>query len=121
MRNGFTLMEVVVALIVLELGLLGVVGLALHAQRILADASLWSRAVAATEEIADSLAVSGARTGGTRSFPGGSISWIPGATVGGGGGGEPLRRISIRAAEIDGDQIFMVRGIVPSGDPSAGP
>lgn len=121
MRAGFTLAEVLMALIILELGLLGVVGLALHAHRLMNDASLWSRAAAVSEEVADSLAVSGARSGGSRSFPGGSVVWSLGAAVAGGGGRETLRRISIRASGMDGEEIFVVRGVVPRGGPSAGP
>ncbi|MFP3948619.1 MAG: hypothetical protein ACLFWG_07800 [Longimicrobiales bacterium] len=121
MRYGFTLTEVVAALFVFELGLLGVAALALQAHGLLADASLRSRAVAAAQEVADSLSVSGAGGEGGRAFAGGSVSWTVGGASGGGRGRRALREVSIRATEPGGDRIFSVRVVVPEAGPSGAP
>ena len=63
-RNGFSLVEVVVALMILQVGLLGVVGLFTLASRRLLHALLVERAVAEVAAVADSLSASGARNGG---------------------------------------------------------
>lgn len=74
-RRGFTLIEVLVALVILEVGILGVVGTLVLASRTLARASLLERSVGQVESVLDSLADS--RTSGAGEFaaPGGVLSW----------------------------------------------
>ena len=77
-------MEVLVALAVLEVGLLGAVGLTVAASRVLSRAEAVSYAAAAVQEEVDSLlAVWAERPGGParsgeRSVPGGVVRWTAG-------------------------------------------
>ncbi len=75
MSRGFTLIEVVVALVLLEIGVLGVVGTLLLAARTLTEAELTTRAAAATAMAADSLEAHGFMGPGVDSFPGGVVRW----------------------------------------------
>lgn len=78
-RHGFTLVEVLVALVVLEVGLLGVVGSLTLAARLMTRAELIERGVAEVERAYDSLSTSGARAGtATRIVDGGTLSWVVG-------------------------------------------
>ena len=74
-RRGFTLIEVMVALVILEVGLLGVVGTLVLASKTIATASLLERAVGQVEAVLDSLSQAGGVGGGNRVAPGGSVSW----------------------------------------------
>lgn len=78
-RGGFTLVEVLIALLLLEVGVLGAVGILVLAGRTLTEAERTERAVAALEGVADSLrAVAGPPAPGRRTLPGGSrLEWIP--------------------------------------------
>jgi prepilin-type N-terminal cleavage/methylation domain-containing protein len=75
-RRGFTLVEVLVALVVLEVGLLGVVGTLLLAATTMARARLLEAGVAAMERAYDSLQLApGAGSGGGATEAGG-IRWL---------------------------------------------
>lgn len=75
-RGGFTLVEVLVALVVLQVGLLGVVATLLVASRTLARAERLEWAVAEAQRAADSLTASGATGGAGRAASGpGELSW----------------------------------------------
>ena len=58
-RGGFSLVEVVVALVVFEVGILGVLAMILRAQRTLVAATALESASRAVEWLADSLAIAG--------------------------------------------------------------
>jgi len=58
-RGGFSLVEVVVALVVFEVGILGVLAMILRAQRTLVAATTLESASRAVEWLADSLAFAG--------------------------------------------------------------
>jgi len=73
-RTGFTLVEVVVALTVLQVCLLGALGLVLLATREAGTALLLERAAAEAAEVADSLAHGGA-AGSGESVRGGWRVW----------------------------------------------
>lgn len=72
---GSSLVEVVVALVVLEIGVLAVLGLLLLAGRTLARAALLERAVSVSEVVVDSLLRSQAVGAGERTEPPVRIRW----------------------------------------------
>jgi type II secretory pathway pseudopilin PulG len=83
-RDGFTLVEVLVSLILLELGLVAVAATITTAARAMNRAHALEWAVTAAGEVADSLAFFGSVTAGQRSGPGGLVEWEPvdeGSTV----------------------------------------
>jgi Tfp pilus assembly protein PilV len=98
--RGFTLIEVVVAIVLLELGLLGVLGTLVLASRTMTRAETLERAVIAVERARDSLSVHGMDTEGGTSFPGGRMAWS--VTTGG---------PEISAVSEAGDTL--VRSLVP--------
>lgn len=63
-REGFTLLEVVVALVLLQIAVLGVMGLFSLASTRLTQALLTERGAAEVAAVADSLSRAGAREGG---------------------------------------------------------
>ncbi len=76
-RSGFTLIEVVVALLVLEVGLLGVVGSLVLAAQLMTRAELVERGVAEVQHMYDSMSTTGVSRGaGSRSRDGGTLSWV---------------------------------------------
>lgn len=75
MKRGFTLVEVLVALVVLEVGLLGVVGTVVLASRVLAAAEDRERALAGASLLLDSLAAAEGSGVGRASGPWGEIEW----------------------------------------------
>ena len=80
MTRGFTLVEVVVALVVLEIGLLGVLGTVLLASRTMTAAEVREGAVLEAQRVADSLGTDGLTGPGARPLPWGRISWGDSAT-----------------------------------------
>jgi Tfp pilus assembly protein PilV len=76
MSRGFTLVEVVVAVVIFEVGVLGVVGTLLLASRVATRAEAIERAVATAEGVMDSLLVAGNAAGtGERVIDGGRLIW----------------------------------------------
>ena len=78
MREGFSFLELIVALLILELGILAVAGSILLAQRNMARAELTLRGVLEAAWIGDSLSGrEGAEAGssGSREFSWGSVEW----------------------------------------------
>lgn len=75
-RRGFTLVEVVVALTLLELVMLGASGWLVLAHRALARAELTHRATQAAAGVADSLLASDSPASGERVDPWGSLRWV---------------------------------------------
>ncbi len=81
-RRGFTLIEVLVALILLEVGLLGVVGTLVLAARTLTRGELEERGIAAVERVLDSLSTAGVSSGeGRVTTPGGEVRWRAAAGI----------------------------------------
>ena len=75
MRRGFTLVEVLVALIVLEVAVVGVFGTLALASATLTRAETLERAVARTEGVLDSLRGGSEPGSGVRSFGPGDVLW----------------------------------------------
>lgn len=75
MKSGFSLVELIFALLVLQVGMLATAGLVLLAQRSMLRAELTVRSVLETGWLADSLASSGGGGSGTRVYPWGQVSW----------------------------------------------
>ena len=81
-RRGFSLVEVVVAVLVLEVGILGSMGLVLAAARTLRAAEALEVGVAAVEGVADSLAGVSGPVSGRRIGQHGLTTWtVSGGTV----------------------------------------
>ena len=91
MRRGFTLIEVVVALVVLEIAFVGVAGVLRLASSTLARAEALETAVAVAEGVLDSLKQADVVEAGERGFGGGDVVWIVG----------DHREVIVRAATRD--------------------
>jgi prepilin-type N-terminal cleavage/methylation domain-containing protein len=112
LRSGFTLVEVLVSLVVLQVGLLGVVGTLLLASRTLRGAELTEWAVAEVQRTADSLLATGAGAGAGQAPSGpGELRW----EVDGGG--------RLRVEYHSGSEILVtVEGMAnPGANPEANP
>ncbi len=103
MRSGFTLLEVVVALLVLELAVVGVVGTLVIASSTQVRAESLERAVARAEGILDSLQRASGAGSGVRSYGTGEVRWSVDET------GE----VVLRALEQRGNLLFEVRSVLP--------
>ncbi len=76
MSRGFTLVEVVVAVVIFEVGVLGVVGTLLLASQAATRAEAMDRAVATLEGVMDSLLVAESAVGtGERVIEDGTLVW----------------------------------------------
>lgn len=103
MTKGFTLIELVVAALLLEIGMVGVMGLLLLAHRAAAEARRWEEATATAAWVADSLAFAGAASGeARRAEPWGTLRW----RVGGDGG------LVVEAVGTEGELLIAVPGRV---------
>lgn len=105
MSRGFTLVEVIVALVILEVGIVGAAGTMVLASRALAEAEHLERAVSALEGVVDSLGADGVGGAGARPFPGGEVRW-----------GDPVGyAVAVVAVDAAGDTVMRVRA--PAGLP----
>jgi len=102
-RRGFTLLEVVIALLVMELAVLGAVGVLTLASRTLARAEHLERAAAAVEGVMDSLTAEPEPTDGGLVVAGATISWAVDAT------GE----LALVALGVAGDTLVSVAAVLP--------
>lgn len=75
MKRGFTLIEVVVALLVLEVAVVGVLGAMVLASRTAARAERIERATERTESVVDSLRRGAAPGSDSSSYAGGTVRW----------------------------------------------
>lgn len=77
MKNrGFTLVEILVAVVILEVGLLGVLGTLWLAAHTLTRAQVLERGVATMEGVYDSLALVSFPSEGTRPSSPGEVRWV---------------------------------------------
>ena len=77
---GFSLVEVLIALVILEVGLLGAVGMTLQAQRTLRVALTLESVSQAVEGLADSLARVGWSGAGSHVMDGRELRWSRGGS-----------------------------------------
>ena len=75
MKTGFTLVEVVVSLLLLEIAVVAAAGTLVVASRTLAEATHLERAVLEAEGVLDSLAGLDVIGSGSRPYPGGNVEW----------------------------------------------
>lgn len=114
--RGFTLVELLAALLILDVGLLGVAGLAVTLGRTLSEAALRERAVAAVSSVADSLALAGGGGAGEIPFAGGGrVVWVPEGRP-----AEGLVRLRIEAEGPGRLPLLEVRAVVGVGAGEAG-
>ena len=103
--GGFTLLEVLVGLVILEVALLGAVGTLTIAQRRLASAELLHLATQGTAEVADSLEDAGTAQAGVLITDWGRVRWSSlgeqTGVYGEGPDGEPLLEIWIAIESPD--------------------
>lgn len=106
-RRGFTLVEVLVALVVLEVGLLGVVGTLLLAAATVREAWMLEEGVLVMEGVLDGVRAGAEPPSGRRTLAVGEVTWE------GGPGGSLV--LELRDAE--GRIRATVHGAGPAGDP----
>ena len=109
MSKGFSLVELILALLVLQVGLLGAGGMVFLAQKNIRRASLTLRGLVEAGWVADSLAREGAVGSGGYSLPWGDISWGPSPSGMGG-----LRVVALSVGE--GDTLAVVLAWPPLPD-----
>ena len=97
-ERGFTLLEVVIAILVLEVGVLAAVGTMSVAVTNLARAERLERAVASSEGVLDSLAGVAGATSGASTLAGAEIEWSV----------DTDGVVALRALDPDGDVLFDV-------------
>jgi type II secretory pathway pseudopilin PulG len=102
MSRGFTLLEVVIALLLIEVAVVAAVGTLTMASRVLGEAERIERAVAAAEGTLDSLGGVAYPESGTRTFDGGTLQWSM----------ETERVVGVRADDVDGSTWFEVHAIL---------
>jgi Tfp pilus assembly protein PilV len=105
---GFTLIEVVVALLVLEIAVLGAVGILVLASSMLGRAERLERAAALAEGVLDSLAAVVSPSEGSATYGAGDVVWTLGAA------GE----VEMLALGPTGDTLFEIESVLP---PVSGP
>ena len=108
-RRGFTLAEILVSLVVLEVGLMGAAGMLLVADRTLNRARDTEWALQEARTIADSLSSAGATAGGESVVEVGVIRWE--VSTGG-----ALAQVRITADLNDGRRVVDVSLVAPTGE-----
>lgn len=102
MRNGFTLLEVVIALLFLELAVIGAAGMLGLASSTLGRAEALERAASRVEGALDSLNVAPGAGDGSATFAGGEVRWVVRE-------GGDLRIVALRAT---GDTLVDVESVL---------
>ena len=100
--HGFTLLEVVVALLVLALAVLGAVGIVVIASATLGRADRLERAVALAESVLDSLGAVASPADGAASYGPGEVLWRLEAEGG----------VTLVATGPEGDTLFTVASVL---------
>ena len=103
-RAGFTMLEVIVALAIIEVGLVGTVGVLVLAHRALAEAEVLDEATHAAASAADSLLADGGAGAGSRELPWGRVRWSSSAG-----------RLDVRAEAPSG--VELLAWVIPGAAP----
>lgn len=106
-RRGYSLVELIFALLIFQVGLLGVAGMILTAQQSLTRAQLILRGTLEARMTGDSLLAEGVEESGEAVRPWGALAWTRGGT------GE-LKVVAVRPGE--GDTLAVLRIWPPVGD-----
>jgi type II secretory pathway pseudopilin PulG len=102
MSRGFTLLEVIVALLVLEIAIVGTVSTLLLASSTLARAEAIERIVATSEGLVDSLAHGAATGADSLRASWGRVVWVV----------DSARNLRVTAVGPSGDTVVDVRSVV---------
>ena len=106
MSRGFSLVELVLALLLLEIGVLATVGMFVLAQQNLRRAELTLRGVLEARVVGDSLAMVGTAASGKTSLPWGELLWSPVST--------PVQGLRVSAwVPLEGDTLAAVLSFPP--------
>ena len=106
MKRGFSLVELVIALLLLQVGLLATSGMFLLSQQNLRRAELTLRGVLEAGIVADSLAVAGTYDPGEAAYDWGGLSWSPVI--------QPVRGLRVAAwVPVENDTLAAVLGFPP--------
>jgi type II secretory pathway pseudopilin PulG len=102
-RRGFTLLEVVIALLVVELAVIGGVGIMVLASATLTRAERLQTASASAQAVLDTLMSSGVMGDGTAAYTGGELRWQV----------EESGEVALWAVDPVGDTLFRIASIAP--------
>ena len=106
MNRGFSLVEVVLALLLLQVGVLATVGMVLLSQRNFRRAELTLRGVLEAVWVADSLSGSGSGGPGATLRPWGEVSWVDAST--------PVKGLRVSAvSSLEADTLATVLALPP--------
>jgi len=107
--RGFTLLEVVIALLVVELAVIAGAGVLVLASSTLTRAERLQRAIASAEAVLDTVVVSSAMSSGLATYAGGELRWQV----------EESGEVVLWAVESTGDTLFAISAIAspPPGVP----
>lgn len=103
-RAGFTLVEAMLAIVLLCTGLLATAALGTVSLRSWRRAGELAAAVVAAGEVADSLGIFGVSVGGSRQYPWGALTWDDPVPLGG-----RLLQVVIRASAHDSTRAELLR------------
>jgi prepilin-type N-terminal cleavage/methylation domain-containing protein len=103
MRRGFTLIEVIIALLILEVAMVGVVGAFVLASSTLTRAEVVELQTAAAEGVLDSLARAGAPGADSMRSATGGIAWSV----------DDSGSVTLRATDPHGSVVLDLRSVMP--------
>lgn len=112
MNRGYSLLELILALFLFQVGLLAAAGLFHLSEANLRRAELTVRAILEAEWVGDSLLSLGSMTPGSAPFPWGDLHWSVLSS--------PVPALRIAAwSEVEGDTLFTLLALppLPSGPP----
>jgi hypothetical protein len=112
MIRGYSLLELILALFLFQVGMLAAAGLVHLSQVNLRRAELTVRAILEAEWVGDSILSLGSMTPGVATYPWGDLSWSVLSS--------PIPALRIAAwAEIEGDTLFTLLALppLPTGPP----
>ena len=112
MREGFSLVELVLALVVFQVGLLATAGMVFLAQQNLLRAEVTVRGILEADLVADSLEDIGEAGSGRRPYLWGEVSWAPASDEIGG-----LNVVAF--STLLGDTVVAFRALISQEDPVA--